>query len=426
MRAVDLIAAKRSGLRHTAREVTWLVTEFTAGRIPDYQMAAWLMAVCSQGLDDPELGALTTAMVASGEFVDLSAVGPWVADKHSTGGVGDKVSLVLGPVVAACGLPFAKMSGRGLGHTGTDLDVAEFERTVGSAGMAIIGQTPSLVPADKQLYALRDATATVEQEALIAASIMSKKIAGGSTCIVLDVKVGEGAFTPDLEAGERLARLMLELGRTHNRSVRCVLSRMDEPLGLAVGNALEVREAMKLLAGDGPPDVREVAFTLAGHLLQMSGLVSTLEAGRVAAAGALDSGEAQAACRRWIAAQGGDPTVVDGRGLPDAPIVTPVVSVGAGVVQTIRARGIAQACLLLGAGRATKTDVIDPAVGVTLTVRRGDSVSPGDILAHVHARTTDTAAVAVTRVGDAIVLGEEPVRAEALILAELDEGGSRL
>ena len=420
-RAVDLIAAKRRGEAHARPEIDWLIAEYVAGRLPDYQMAAWLMAVCFRGLDREETVALTRAMVASGDIVDLSAVGSSVADKHSTGGVGDKVTLVLAPLVAACGLPFAKMSGRGLGHTGGTIDklesipgfrtrmtVDEFRAQVENVGVAVIGQTEGLVPADGLLYALRDVTGTVDQESLIASSIMSKKIAAGANAIVLDIKVGEGAFLHTEEDALRLARLMAELGTDAGRRVRCVLTTMDEPLGCAVGNSLEVAEAFSVLRGAGPPDVLEVALTLAGHLLHIAGLAVTPEAGRVTATQNLSNGSAYESCRRWMAAQGAHPAVVDGIGLPQAAVSWPVYSRTTGWVQRVHAILVARAGVVVGAGRDRKGAAIDASAGVVLTATRGHYVTTGDILAHVYARDETAARAVEHQIVEAFVLAPDP------------------
>ncbi|MCZ7662044.1 MAG: thymidine phosphorylase [Thermoleophilia bacterium] len=432
MRAVDLIAAKRAGSVHTVEEISWLVNEYVAGFIPDYQMAAWLMAVCFQGLDRLETFALTRAMVATGERVDLSDAGPVVADKHSTGGVGDKVTLVLAPLVAACGVPFAKMSGRGLGHTGgtvdklesipgfrTELSVEEFHEQVRRVGVAVVSQTPGLVPADRLLYALRDATATVVQDSLIASSIMSKKIATGATAIVLDVKVGEGAFFEDRARAERVARLMIDLGADADRRVRCLLSSMDEPLGRAVGNTLEVREAFAVLSGRGPADVREVVLRLAGMLLALSGVERDEIAGRNRAREVLDSGEAREVCARWIQAQGGDPGALNGTGLPQAPVVRPYRASRRGWVRRVGALLVARACLGLGAGRETKGARVDHSVGVVIEAIHGTEVAKGDIMAWVHARTPEAAERAAGVLGEAFELGESPPEPERTIISEL-------
>ncbi|GAB4253771.1 MAG: pyrimidine-nucleoside phosphorylase [Thermoleophilia bacterium] len=431
-RAVDLVAKKRDGGTHSPEEIEWLIAGYVAGRIPDYQMASWLMAVFFRGLDRRETFALTKAMVESGRTVDLSDVGPAVADKHSTGGVGDKVSLVLAPLVAACGLPFAKMSGRGLGHTGgtvdklesipgfrTELSVTEFHDQVRRVGVAVVSQASELVPADRLLYALRDVTATVEQESLIAASVMSKKIAAGATAIVLDVKVGEGAFLQDLERAQRVARLMIDLGAAAGREVRCLLSSMDTPLGRAVGNALEVREAFAVLAGEGPPDVRAVTVRLAGMLLEMTGRVGDAAAGRATAQRALETGAAWEACARWLEAQGADPHVLEGRGLPAAAVVRSVPSPTAGWVRRVHALTVGRVCLGLGAGREVKGATVDHAVGVVVAAPRGSHVQAGEPLAWVHARTPKDADAAEAVLRDAFEVGDSPPAREETVLAEL-------
>ena len=321
IRAADLIERKRSGAELSESEIADLVLGFTRGEIPDYQMAAWCMAVYFKGLSGRETHSLTDAMIRSGETLDLGkALGRRVVDKHSTGGVGDKTSLAVGPIVAACGVPFGKMSGRGLGHTGGTLDklesipgfrveltIDEFVQQVREVGLAIIGQTGDLVPADKKLYALRDVTATVDIVPLIASSIMSKKLAAGADAIVLDVKVGDGAFMKTLEDARVLAEQMVDLGRRKGRQVVCLLTDMDQPLGAAVGNALEVREAVETIAGNGPPDLEELVLDACARLLALSDLGIDAAEGRRRAEAAVADGSATAAYERWIRAQGGDP-----------------------------------------------------------------------------------------------------------------------
>ncbi len=436
MNMVDLIAAKRSGAAHSSREIRDLIEGYTAGSIPDYQMSAWLMAVCFRGLDREETFALTTAMVASGDTVDLSGVGDGhVADKHSTGGVGDKVSLVLGPLVASCGVPFAKMSGRGLGHTGgtvdklesipgfrTEMSPAAFRRQVEEVGVAIIGQTPGLVPADRLLYALRDVTATVEQGSLISSSVMSKKIAAGATAIVLDVKVGGGAFLNDAECGREVARAMIDLGVDAGRKVRAVLTMMDEPLGRAVGNALEVKEAMEVLRGEGPRDVVEVVLTLAAHLLTMTGRAADMESARRLARVRLADGSAAAVARRWVEAQGGDPAVVEGGGLPEAPVVSAVPGRDEGFVQRVDARAVARACLALGAGREMKGAMIDHSVGVEIVATRGTWVEPGGSVAVTHARSESAARAVEEVIRSAFLVGPQRPGVESAVMEEINGG----
>ena len=424
--AAELIERKRNGEELAAGDLRDLVLAYVRDEVPDYQMAAFCMAVWFRGLTPAETHALTEAMVASGETIDLSALGRRVVDKHSTGGVGDKASLVIGPVVAACGVPFAKMSGRGLGHTGGTLDKLEsipgmtielahdaFVRQVQEVGMAIVGQTADLVPADKRLYALRDVTATVDQVSLIASSIMSKKIAAGADAIVLDVKVGDGAFMKTIDAARGLAEAMVSLGREAGREVVCELTDMDQPLGHAVGNALEIREAVETLQGDGPPDLRELVLSAAGHLLALSDLGVDADEGRRRAEQAIASGEAHVAYERWIRAQGGDPGL---DALPVAPVVRDVPAPEAGYVQAIATTALGLASLHLGAGRATKEDVIDHAVGVMCRAKRGTELEPGEPLATIHARDDVAAERAVAEVASCFRLGPEAPDPRPIVL----------
>ena len=427
IRPAELIERKRDGGELSADELRELVLGYTRDEVPDYQMAAFLMAVYFKGLSGAETHALTDAMIASGETIDLgAALGRKCVDKHSTGGVGDKTSIAVGPIVAACGVPFGKMSGRGLGHTGGTIDkleaipgyrveltTDEFVAQVRETGLAIIGQSAGLVPADKRLYALRDVTATVDNVSLIAASIMSKKLAGGADAIVLDVKVGDGAFMKTLEDARTLAETMIELGRRSGREVVCMLTDMDQPLGQAVGNALELREAIATLRGDGPPDFTELVLSSVAHLLVLSDLgIDELEASKRAAAAVAD-GSATAAYERWIRAQGGDP---DEAALPSAPVVLPVVAEVGGWVQRLGAIRIGLAALHLGAGRRAKDDEIDHAVGVFCHRKRGDEVLPGDLLAEVHARDEPAAREAARDVLAAYELGGDAPRERGIVL----------
>ena len=404
---------------------------YTVGDVPDYQMAAFLMAVYFRGLSHAETFALTDAMIRSGETLDLgAALGRKVVDKHSTGGVGDKTSLAVGPIVAACGVPFGKMSGRGLGHTGGTLDKLEsipgyqielpldrFVAQVKEVGLAIVGQTADLVPADKKLYALRDVTATVDNVSLIAASIMSKKLAGGADAIVLDVKVGDGAFMKTVEDARTLAREMIELGRRAGREVVCLLTDMDQPLGSAVGNALEVREAVATVRGEGPADFTELVLDACARLLALSDLGVDLEGGRARAETAVADGSAFNAYERWIRAQGGDP---DEAALPVAPVVRPVTADVGGYVSSLGAIAIGRAALRLGAGRRTKEDTIDHAVGIRCLAKRGDRVEPGEPWAEVHARDITSARFAVGEVRAAYTLEDEPPPERPLVLDVLE------
>jgi pyrimidine-nucleoside phosphorylase len=423
----ELIRRKRDGQRLAPDEISELILGYSRGEIPDYQLAAFCMAVYFRGLNSTETFALTDAMIRSGETIELgAAVGRTVVDKHSTGGVGDKTSLAVGPIVAACGVPFGKMSGRGLGHTGGTLDkleaipglrvelgTDEFVAQVRDIGIAIIGQSANLVPADKLLYGLRDVTATVDNVSLIAASIMSKKIAAGADAIVLDVKVGDGAFMKSVDDARELAQLMLELGRHAGRKVGCVLTDMDQPLGYAVGNALEIRETTATLRGEGPRDFEELVLAESAHLLAFSDLGLDQRAGRERAASAIADGSAYAMYERWIEAQGGDPSEA---ALPAAPIVRDVVADSGGFVRAIGAVDVGMAALRLGAGRRTKDDVIDHAVGVRCLKKRGDAVTAGDVLAEVHAHDDASAHEAAAEVLAAYRLGDEAPPATPIIL----------
>jgi pyrimidine-nucleoside phosphorylase len=425
--AAELIRRKRDGEELDPNELTELVLAYARGDVPDYQLAAFCMAVYFKGLNARETFALTDAMIRSGETIDLgAALGRKVVDKHSTGGVGDKTSLAVGPVVAACGVPFGKMSGRGLGHTGGTLDklesipgfrveltVEEFLAQVREVGLAIIGQTADLVPADKLLYGLRDVTATVDNVSLIAASIMSKKIAAGADAIVLDVKVGDGAFMKTLEAARELARMMLELGKHAGREVVCVLTDMDQPLGSAVGNALEIRETIATLRGDGPADFTELVLAASAHLLALSDLGVDEAEGHRRATAVVQDGSALAFYERWISAQGGDPSQ---EALPVAPIVRTVSTNAVGFVTAIGATDIGMAALRLGAGRQTKEASIDHSVGIVCLKKRGDAVAQGDVLAEVHARDETAAEQAEAEVRGAYELGDEAPAARPIVL----------
>jgi pyrimidine-nucleoside phosphorylase len=416
LRPAELIERKRNGEELEPGDLDELVFGYVRGEVPDYQMAAWCMAVYFRGLTAAETHALTDAMVRSGETLDLgAALGRRVVDKHSTGGVGDKTSIAVGPIVAACGVPFGKMSGRGLGHTGGTLDKLEsipgyrvevgleaFVAQLRDVGMAIIGQTADLVPADKKLYALRDVTATVDIVPLIASSIMSKKLASGADAIVLDVKVGDGAFMKTLEQARQLAAEMLEIGRRAGRQVVCLLTDMDQPLGRAVGNAVEIREAVETIRGEGPPDFTELVLDASARLLAFSDLGVGVDEGRRRAEAAVADGSALAAYERWIRAQGGDPRV---EVLERAPVVRELHAPHAGVVSRVGALAVGIAALELGAGRRTKDDPVDHAVGVVCRAKRGDTVAEGDVLAEIHARTEDRAAMAAEAVGAAYELG---------------------
>jgi pyrimidine-nucleoside phosphorylase len=428
IRPAELIQRKRDGEELAGEEVSELVLAYTRGEVPDYQLAAFMMAVYFRGLSADETFALTDGMVRSGETIDLhAALGRRVVDKHSTGGVGDKTSLAVGPVVAACGVPFGKMSGRGLGHTGGTLDklesipgfrieltAEEFVAQVREVGLAIVGQTADLVPADKKLYGLRDVTATVDSVPLIAASIMSKKIASGADAVVLDVKVGDGAFMKTVEDARELAETMLSLGRSAGLDVVCELTDMDQPLGHAVGNALEVREALATLRGDGPPDFRELVLDACAHLLALSDLGVDHAQGRRRAEQAIANGSAAAMYERWVRAQGGDP---DEGALPKAPLIREVFAPRAGYVARVSALPIGLAALHLGAGRRTKDETVDHAVGIVCRRKRGDAVEHGEPLAEVHARDEASAAEATRAVLAAYEVTDDAPESRPVVLA---------
>jgi pyrimidine-nucleoside phosphorylase len=427
IRPSDLIERKRDGGELAPAEWNELMLAYARDEVPDYQMAALCMAIYFRGLTSAETYAMTRAMIATGETIDLhSALGRKVVDKHSTGGVGDKTSIVVGPIVAACGIPFAKMSGRGLGHTGGTLDklesipgfrvelsTEEFISQVREAGMAIIGASADLVPADKKLYGLRDVTATVDNYSLIAASIMSKKIAGGADAIVIDAKVGDGAFMKSIEDARALAEAMLDLGGRAEREVVCLLTNMDQPLGSAVGNALEIREAIATLRGDGPPDFLELVLAASSRLLAVSDLGVDEEEGRVRAVQAIADGSAFEAYQRWIRAQGGD---ADESALPEAPVVREVPSDRDGYVSGLGAVAVGQAALQLGAGRRTMDDSIDHAAGIVCFRKGGDRVAAGEPLAEIHARTVAAADDAARRLSAAYAIGDEPPAQRPVVL----------
>jgi pyrimidine-nucleoside phosphorylase len=431
IRPAELIQRKRDGEELADDELAEFILGYARGEIPDYQMAAFCMAVFFRGLSARETYVLTDAMIRSGETIDLgSRLGRKVVDKHSTGGVGDKTSLAVGPIVAACGVPFGKMSGRGLGHTGgtldkleaipgyrTELRLEEFVTQVRDVGLAIIGQTGDLVPADKLLYSLRDVTATVDQLSLIAASIMSKKLAAGAQAIVLDVKVGDGAFMKTIEDARLLAETMLSLGRQAGREVVCLLTDMDQPLGSAVGNAVEVQEALDTIRGHGPADFSELVLDACARLLALSDLGIDETEGRRRAEAAVADGTAEVVWRRWIEAQGG---TADERRLPTAPIERDVPAPSAGYVHRIGAIAVGNAAVHLGAGRRTKEDAIDHAVGVLCLAKRGDAVERGQPLARVLARDETTAAVAVGELLAAYELAPDAPPEQPVLLEIID------
>ncbi|MBI6872339.1 pyrimidine-nucleoside phosphorylase [Clostridium aciditolerans] len=399
MRMYDLIIKKRNGNELTKEEINYFIDNYTKGNIPDYQVSALLMAIYFQKMNMRETADLTMAMVNSGDILDLSKIEGIKVDKHSTGGVGDTTTLVLTPMVAALGIPVAKMSGRGLGHTGGTIDKLEsfegfsveiteeqFINNVNTKKIAIMGQTADLAPADKKLYALRDVTGTVDNISLISASIMSKKIAAGADCIVLDVKVGDGAFMKSYEDAKKLAEAMVSIGKNVGRNTVAVISDMDQPLGLAVGNALEVREALDTLSGKGPKDLLELCLALGSNMVVLAKKTETVEEAREMLLGTIKDGSALTKLKEFIEAQGGNVEQIDNPDLlPKAKYVYEVKSDVEGYVSKINSENIGLIAMELGAGRATKEDVVDLAVGIVLNKKRGDKVEKGDIIAYIHA-----------------------------------------
>ncbi len=420
MRIVDLIEKKRDGGAHTQAELEALVLGYTRGEVPDYQVAAWLMAVVWRGMSDDEMTALTRVMAASGDRLDLSDIGRPVADKHSTGGVGDKTSLAVMPLVAACGVPVGKMSGRGLGFTGgtidklesfpgikLDLSAREFTEQLKRIGIVITGQSADLAPADGKLYALRDVTGTVPSLPLIASSVMSKKLAAGADVIVLDVKTGSGAFMRERAQAHALAEAMVSIGRAAGRRVAAVVSDMSQPLGRMVGNALEVREALDTLEGRGPADFQPFAVELAAAIVQMA---TDGRMGRPEVERALQTGAALDRFRAMVEAQGGDAAAFRDRSLlPTARIQEPVVAPANGYVQRLDALTVARAATLLGAGRERKGDAIDLAVGIQLEAKIGARVRAGEVVAILHANDPQRLAAARDALLSGITIGPEAV-----------------
>jgi pyrimidine-nucleoside phosphorylase len=435
---VELIAAKRDGNRLEAEEIARLIDALSSGELADYQMAAWLMAVYFRGLDDAETEALTRAMLGSGKTLDLSRIAGIKVDKHSTGGVGDKVSIALAPLVAACGVPVPMVSGRGLGHTGgtldkleaipgfsTQLEAAEFERIVGDVGCCMIGQTAEIAPADRRIYALRDVTATVECIPLIVASILSKKLAAGIDALVLDVKVGRGAFMKDVAAAHELAHALVRVGTRAGKRVSALLTDMEAPLGAAVGNAIETREALMVLRGGGPADVVECTLALATQMLLLGGRATSEAQAREQLSQAIATGSAARTAERMIEAQGGDPRVVDAPArLAIAPVEIVIPAPRDGFVAGIDALAIGLASVAMGAGRERADQAVDHGVGITLEAKPGASVSIGAPLARLHVRSEDAGAAIAERVRAAFDLTDAPPPTRPLVLDRIDAPSS--
>jgi pyrimidine-nucleoside phosphorylase len=430
MRTVDLIERKRDGGELSPEEIRWLVSRYVAGEVPDYQMSAFLMAVYFRGMTESETVARTQAMLESGDQIDLSAIAGTKVDKHSTGGVGDTVTLILVPLMGAAGLVMAKLSGRALGHTGgtidkfeaipgvrTELPLPEIISQAREIGVVIADHTAELVPADRLLYELRDVTGTVPSLPLIAGSILSKKLAGGADAIVLDVKCGDGAFMRTREEARALAETLVRVGNRLGKRFSALITAMDQPLGNMVGNALEVRQAIQVLKGEGPEDLREVTLALGAELLVLAGEEGDAEAAKSRLAGLIDSGAAWEKFRALVAAQGGDLRAVDEPELlPRAKEVAEVLAPAGGYVQRLEARKVGVACGLLGAGREVKGQPVDPAAGVELLTKVGDRVEEGQPLARLHVGRPERLSEARQLLTEAYHIGEEPVQPGPLIL----------
>lgn len=429
MNMVEIIQKKKDGSRLTAEEIKWFIDGYVAGEIPDYQASALLMAICFNGLNEEETFCLTDAMRYSGDTIDLSPIDGIKVDKHSTGGVGDKTTLVVAPLAAACGVPIAKMSGRGLGFTGgtvdkmeaipgfrTSLESEEFLTQVNDIGISVIGQTAHITPADKKLYALRDVTATVDSFGLIASSIMSKKLAAGSDAIVLDVKVGDGAFMENRQDAATLANLMVKIGNNAGRRTVAAITEMGQPLGKAVGNSIEVIEAIETLKGNGPADITELAVKLSGIMVYLGGKAESPEEGMKMTSAALQNGKGLEKLRQFVQAQGGNPAVVDDYSLfPQHSLKKELKAEKAGYVEKIEAKSIGLASQHTGAGRATKEDEIDLSAGIYVCKKVGDRVEPGDVLAEFYGNDEKKLANALNEASKAFSIGELPVQPPVLI-----------
>lgn len=439
MRAADIITKKRDGAELSDNEIEWLIKSYTNNEIPDYQIAAWLMAIFFQGMTDKETAVLTMAMATSGDMVDLSQIPGIKVDKHSTGGVGDSTTLILAPLVAAAGVPVAKMSGRGLGFTGgtidkleaipgfkTTLEHREFIANLLTYNIALTGQSADLAPADGKLYSLRDVTATVESIPLIASSIMSKKIASGADKIVLDVKVGNGAFMKNKTDAIRLAKTMVGIGQFVGRETIAIVTNMEQPLGMAVGNSLEIKEAIKLLSGQGELALREICLTLGSHMLVLGKKASTPEDGYQQLAALIDNGQALAKFEEFIAAQGGDATIVhDNTKLPQACFIQEVRSLGQGYVTAISATQIGYAAMRLGAGREYKGQAIDLAAGIVMQCRLGQTIRREQPLATIYTNDKSRLEEARLMIQQAVRIHTQPAAAIPLLIGIVDKHGFR-
>ena len=438
-RAIDVIRHKRDGLELNHDEIEGLVHAYTVGDVPDYQVSAWLMAVVLRGMTRGETAALTEAMLHSGEVLDLSSMPRKKVDKHSTGGVGDKTSLVLAPLVAAAGIAVPMISGRGLGHTGGTLDkleaipgfnvnlpVAEFRRVLETCGCAMVGQTPEIAPADRKLYALRDVTGTVESPYLICASIMSKKLAEGIDALLLDVKTGSGAFMKKEKDAAFLAELMVETGERMGKQVVALITDMDQPLGKMIGNALEVMEVVEILRGHGPEDLRELCLHLAGWMLQLGGVSNSVAEGTQLSTQLISSGKALEKFKQMIELQGGDSGVIDDASrLSQAKSRADVFSPTAGFVASMQCEQIGTACVILGGGRERKEDSVDPAVGIVLHKKVGDPVSAQEPLATIHYNSPPRAQEAARLISSSIQVGDVVPPKRPLIHRVIQKSGDQ-
>jgi pyrimidine-nucleoside phosphorylase len=423
-RAIDVIRKKRDGGELSQHEIESLIDSYTRGDIPDYQVSAWLMAVVLRGMTRAETAVLTDAMLHSGEILDLSSLIAKKVDKHSTGGVGDKTSLVLAPLAAAAGVAVPMISGRGLGHTGGTLDkleaipgfkvnlpVDEFRRILETCGCAMIGQTAEIAPADRKLYALRDVTGTVESPYLICASIMSKKLAEGIDALVLDVKTGSGAFMKSEEDAAFLAELMVETGERMGKQVVALITDMDQPLGCMIGNALEVVEVVEVLRGEGPEDLRQLCFELAGWMLHLGGAADTVAEGKKQSERLIASGKALAKFRQMVELQGGDPRAVDNpKKLPQAQHTMTIASPKGGYLASLQCEQVGTACVILGGGRERKEDSVDPAVGIVLHKKVGDVIAVGEPLATIHYNAENKATRAKQLLEASCTIADSPAR----------------
>ena len=439
-RAIDVIRKKRDGLELSRAEIEGLVKAYTAGETPDYQVSAWLMAVVCRGMTRGETAALTDAMLHSGKVLDLSSLPAKKVDKHSTGGVGDKTSLVLAPLAAAAGVAVPMISGRGLGHTGGTLDklesipgfnvnlpIADFRRVLETCGCAMIGQTAEIAPADRKLYALRDVTGTVESPYLICASIMSKKLAEGIDALVLDVKTGSGAFMKSEKDAAFLAELMVETGERMGKKMVALITDMDQPLGNMIGNSLEVVECVEILRGGGPDDLRELCLELAGWMLLFGGASKSIADGMQKSAELISSGKALETFRRMIELQGGDPKVIDDpKHLPQARQTMQVKSASSGFVSSMQCEQIGTACVILGGGRERKEDSVDPAVGIVLHKKVGDAVTQGEPFATIYYNADSRASRAAQLIGDGYSIADAaPAARRPLIHRVIQSSGEK-